>query len=97
MCKIALAVSGRGLHPRLVLLATILLGKKKADRRQRGIAALSDANLILPLDHFLQVSITRKVFNLSNCSPKKFIPKSFQGVIFVGKNHSSLIDGMPDS
>ena len=86
MCKIALAVSGRGLHPRLVLLATILLGKKKADRRQRGIAALSDANLILPPDRFLQVSITRKLFNLSNCSPKKFFPKSFQGVKSIGKN-----------
>ena len=67
MCEIALAVSGRGLHPRSCPAQQQYLVKGRGSR-QRGIAALSDANLILPLDHFLQVFYYENNFQASGGS-----------------------------
>ena len=57
MCEIALAVSGRVCTHACPAQQSLVRRS-----RRRGIAALSDANLILPLDHFQQVSIMRTIF-----------------------------------
>ena len=86
MCEIALAVSGRVCTHACPAQQSLVRRS-----RRRGIAALSDANLILPLDHFLQVSIMRTIFKQEQAlskrlnliqlvnNPAKYIPDNCYG------------------